>query len=107
MKKHKKAPKIMSAEFIDKSIRYVSHPATMNGIKGNIWSIWKMVDSEWELAGRFFTDKTATKTSIILSGSYLYPDVHEKFSIARSIGRFRKTLEYLIKKITANFRKST
>ena len=106
MKKHKKSPKTIHAEFIDKNIRYVSHPAIMNGIKGNVWSIWKMVDSEWEMAGKLFADKTASKTSIILCGNYLYPDLHEKFSITSSFGRFWKALEYLIKKIIAYFRKS-
>ena len=106
MRKKKKSHKTIRSEFIDKNIRYVSHPAIMNGRKGNVWSIWKMVDSEWEMAGKLFADKTTTKTSIILCGNYLYPDLHEKFSIARSIGRFRKALEYLIKKIITYFRKS-
>ena len=35
-------------------------------------------------------DKTASKSSIISSGHYSYPDQHRKFSIIGAISRFQK-----------------
>jgi len=81
----------MKNEFIDKNTKYISRTGTVNGVRGNIWTIWKKVDSEWVLAGELFALKAADKSSIISAASYFYPDQRKKFSM---IEQFRKIVEY-------------
>ena len=68
----------MKNEFIDKNTKYISRTGTVNGVRGNIWTIWKKVDSEWVLAGELFALKAADKSSIISAASYFYPDQRKK-----------------------------
>jgi hypothetical protein len=106
MRKKKGVRQKNNSEFIVNDTKYVPQPTFTNGIKGNIWSIWKKVDSGWVLAGQMFAGKTASKSSIIMAGHYLYPDQHKKFSIVGVIGRFRKVVDYLINKIKSRSGKS-
>lgn len=106
MKKKKSVRQKNNSEFIVNDTKYVPQPTFANGTKGNIWSIWKKVDSGWVLAGQMFAEKTASKSSIISAGRYLYPDQHKRFSIVGAIARFRKVVDYLIKKIKSHSDKS-
>jgi len=89
----------MITEFIDNNTKYVPKPAVVNGRKGNVWTIWKNIDSKWVYASEMFAGKTATKQDIIDAGHYFCPDQPKKPSLIVAVGRFRKVMEYLKKKI--------